>query len=151
MRFFSLMMASAVGLSGPTAPAPVRYDPLLSIPPIAYRAVVQLVIDSATVEVRVRLHDDREITTIVHLRHVRAPDPGSSCPEERTAAEDAAGALTALLPAGSRVMLSAVGPDPLAGDVRARIWVWGAGDLGRWLWTWGHAVRVGEAGTWCGR
>ena len=83
-----------------------------------YPAEVLRIPDGDTFEARVKVWPGIDITTRVRLRGVDTPELKSRCPEERTKAEAARKALTAILAEGA-VEISRVSLDKFGGRVDA--------------------------------
>ena len=85
-----------------------------------FAATVERVIDGDSLAVRVSVWLGLEVSTIVRLRGVDAPELAGRCPEERRRAAVAREALAALVAAGT-VSLSAVETDKYGGRVIADV------------------------------
>lgn len=85
-----------------------------------FAATVERVIDGDSLAVRVSVWLGLEVSTIVRLRGIDAPELAGRCPEERRRAAAAREALAALV-AGGAVSLAAVETDKYGGRVVADV------------------------------
>lgn len=90
--------------------------------PGPYAATLVRVVDGDTFETRVRIWFGDEISTLVRIRGIDAPELHARCDGERQGAEAAREALGLLL-AGHEIELSDVAPDKYFGRVVANVWV----------------------------
>ncbi len=114
-------------------------------------AAVIRVIDGDTLEVRARVWVGNDITTLVRLRGVDAPERQGACPAERRLAARARRFVVDLV-AGGPVALRRVGLGKYAGRVVADVALIDGLDLGTALARAGLArpYRGGRRGDWCG-
>ncbi|MDP2357711.1 MAG: thermonuclease family protein [Beijerinckiaceae bacterium] len=82
------------GERGTPAPSPRR----MAGP---YRAEAIRVVDGDTFEARLRIWFNQEVTVLIRLEGVDAPEMKGRCPQERRLAQDARDALTAILTSGA--------------------------------------------------
>jgi endonuclease YncB( thermonuclease family) len=88
--------------------------------PGPFAATVERVIDGDSLAVRVSVWLGLEVSTIVRLRGIDAPELAGRCPEERRRAAAARDALATLV-AGGTVSLAAVETDKYGGRVVADV------------------------------
>ena len=117
LRRVSLAPAASALLVLVLAVVPARAAERLSGP---FAATVERVIDGDSLSVRVSVWLGLEVSTIVRLRGVDAPELAGRCPEERRRAAAAREALAALVSDGT-VSLAAVETDKYGGRVVADI------------------------------
>jgi micrococcal nuclease len=131
----------------PPSPAALRADPAAGL---AFPAEVIRVLDGDTLEARVRVWPGLDITTKVRLRGIDAPEMRARCADERSKAEAARDALSALLARG-RVTITHVSLGKYGGRVLAEISVRDAGNVAEALLTGGHVRRYsgGRWESWC--
>lgn len=121
-RLLILPASLAAALAGiPAFPAEGREQL-----PGPFAAMVERVIDGDSLAVRVSVWLGLEVSTIVRLRGIDAPELAGRCPEERRRAAAARDALATLV-AGGTVSLAAVETDKYGGRVVADV----ADDSGR--------------------
>lgn len=85
-----------------------------------YLATIERVIDGDSLAVRVKIWLGLDVSTIVRLRGIDAPELAGRCPEERRRAVAARDALAGLV-AGGSVSLAAVETDKYGGRVVADV------------------------------
>ncbi len=141
-RFAAALIASATAdfsaaVGAETIPGPVP-------------AAVVRVIDGDTLEVRARVWVGTEITTLVRLQGVDAPERNGACPAERRLAARARRLVVDLV-AGGPVALRRIRLGKYAGRVVADVTVADGLDLGTALARAGLArpYRGGRRGDWC--
>jgi endonuclease YncB( thermonuclease family) len=124
--------------------------PAASSPSQSWRGQVLRVIDGDTVEARVQTWPGQEVVTLVRLRGIDTPELAGGCPQEKLRAEEARGALTALI-GGRGIVVSEVGPDKFYGRVVARVVTADGIDAGQALLEQGLArfYARGQRGNWC--
>jgi endonuclease YncB( thermonuclease family) len=155
----SLLLAGAcfaAGLGLGTAALPgraVRNDPVpvSSVLRGVQPAQVLRVVDGDTFEARVRIWPGMDVTTLVRLRGVDAPELRARCAEERSKALAARDALARLLQEGA-VEVARVAQDKYGGRVDADVSTAQTPDVAQALIAAGVARRYdgGKRGTWCG-
>ncbi len=123
--------------------------------PIAGPVVAQLVrvIDGDTFEARIRIWFGQEITTLIRLRNIDAPELKARCPAEAQLAGQARQTLEDILRSGS-ITLSHITLDKFGGRVIASVHVMNGGasdDAGLLLLAGGYARRYrgGVRRGWC--
>ena len=137
---------------------PILFAALLAVCPPAsaaetlagpYAAEVLRIVDGDTVEVRVRIWLGVDVTTLVRIRDIDAPELHGHCPGEPEAARAARSHLAALL-ADGRVRLGAVGHDKYGRRVDATLHLPSGVDVGQEMIASGHArpTRRGRV-KWC--
>lgn len=133
---------------GPQMPATER-TPIVGA--TAYPVDVLRIIDGDTFEARVRVWPGLEITTKVRLRDIDAPELRARCAEERTKAEAARAALSALLAEGD-IRISNVTLDKYGGRVVAGAATRRTSDVSQALLATGYVRRYdgGRRESWCG-
>lgn len=94
-----------------------------------YQAQVERVIDGDSLLVRVRIWLGQEVSTIVRIRGVDAPELKGSCAEERAGAEEARRFIEETLRDGG-VVLVAIENDKFGGRVIAQVFADGGTDVG---------------------
>lgn len=120
-----------------------------------FEAQVLRIVDGDTFEARIRVWFGQDITTLVRLRGLDAPELASRCPEEGRRAEAARDHLTLLLTSGA-LRLRDVSRDKYGGRVVATAIVAddaaGADDVATLMLASGHARRYdgGRRASWCG-
>ena len=113
------------------------------------------VIDGDTFEGRLRIWFGQEITTLVRLRNIDAPELKSRCDSEAKLALEARGTLEEILQSGT-VLLSEIGLDKYAGrvvaDVSVRVGGYQSDDVGELMLAGGYARPYGggKRAGWCG-
>ena len=114
-------------------------------------AQVLRVIDGDTFEARVRIWPGMDVTTLVRLRGVDAPELRGRCVGERAQALAARDALMTLLREGA-VAVARVTQDKYGGRVDADVSTAQTADVGQALIAAGVARRYdgGKRGGWCG-
>jgi endonuclease YncB( thermonuclease family) len=110
--------------------------------PGPYAAEILRVIDGDTVEARVRVWLGQDLTTLVRIRGIDAPEIHGHCPGEPEAAAAASAHLAKLLGDG-RVWLSHIGHDKYGRRVDAAMALPSGEDVGDRMVAAGHAVRAG--------
>ncbi len=85
-----------------------------------YTVEILKVVDGDTFEARVRVWFGQEITTLVRIRGIDAPELHARCPQELQGAQTARTELEAFLRSGT-IILSDVGLDKYAGRVLASV------------------------------
>jgi endonuclease YncB( thermonuclease family) len=120
--------------------APASAAELLAGP---YAAEVVRIIDGDTVEARVHVWLDTDVTTLVRIRGIDAPELHGRCPGEREAAAAARANLEALL-GGGRVWLTEIGHDKYGRRVVAMVRLPSGADAGERMLAAGHAAAVGS-------
>jgi endonuclease YncB( thermonuclease family) len=153
----------ALGILAAATVRPVQSTVVLPAAPVArpssatesttvpgYPAEVIRVVDGDTFEARVRVWPGMDITTKVRLRGIDAPEMRARCAEERTKAEAARDALSALLARG-QVGISQVSLDKYGGRVLAAASACETGNVAQALLAAGHVRRYGggRRGSWC--
>jgi micrococcal nuclease len=151
----------AIGLAVQSRPAPAAVEPeprslsealaprsAPGQPPLP--ADVLRVIDGDTFEARVHVWPGLDITTKVRLRGIDAAELRARCPAERTKAEAARDALSAMLAEGA-VGVSAVALDKYGGRVVADVRTRAVANISQELLERGHArsYRGGRREGWC--
>jgi endonuclease YncB( thermonuclease family) len=101
------------------------------------------IIDGDTVEARVRVWLDTDVTTLVRIRGIDAPELRGHCPGERDAAAASRAHLETLLD-GGRVWLSDIGHDKYRRRVDATMTLPSGVDVGESMRTAGHAATAGR-------
>lgn len=81
----------------------------------AYDASVVRVVDGDTVNVRIAIWIDQELSASIRVRGIDTPELKGQCVSERALAQMALAHAGYLLPAGARVVLSNVGADKFGG------------------------------------
>jgi endonuclease YncB( thermonuclease family) len=150
--FAATMIGPVGGLRGvsetasPAPGLPARFAPMAKV----YPAEVIRVLDGDTFEARVRVWPGLDITTKIRLRGIDAPEMHARCPEERTMAEAARDALSALLAPGG-VGVSHVSLGKYAGRVIADASAYNTANISEALFAAGHARRYdgGRRQSWC--
>ncbi len=106
----------------PPAPAPAQHAPASARAPLPgpYRVRVLRVIDGDTFEAVVRVWFGQDVTTLVRLRNVDAPELKAQCPAEARLAESARAALADTLGSG-HVHLHDLGLDKYGGRIVASV------------------------------
>lgn len=138
MRFLALSAVLVAACFG--APA-CRAAEALSGP---IPAAVVRVLDGDTFEAKVRLWLDIQLTVLVRIDGIDAPELSSRCPEERKAAMAARAYLSTLLAPGL-VTLSAIRHDKYAGRVVAGVRLPSGETVGQSLLASGHALATAGA------
>jgi len=103
-----------------------------------YPAAIVRVIDGDTVEARVRIWLGQDLTVLVRIRDIDAPELHGHCPGEPEAAAAARSHLIALLGEGA-VRLSAIHYDKYGRRIDAAIGLPDGSDIGRAMLASGHA------------
>jgi endonuclease YncB( thermonuclease family) len=160
-RFGLLRAADEAGMRGEGArhgaqrpasslPGASAEMPATSSPSQAWRGQVLRVIDGDTIEARVQTWPGQEVVTLVRLRGIDTPELAGGCPQEKLRAEEARGALTALI-GGRGIVVCEVGPDKFYGRVVARVVTADGIDAGQALLEQGLArfYARGQRGNWC--
>lgn len=94
-----------------------------------YQAQVERVIDGDSLLVRVRIWLGQEVSTIVRIRGIDAPELKGACEEERAGAQEARRFIEQQLVGGS-VTLAAIESDKFGGRVIAQVFAPGDVDVG---------------------
>lgn len=117
----------------------------------AYRGQVLRVLDGDTIEARITIWPGHDVTTLVRLRGIDAPELDGACRSEITQATRARDMLAALL-AGGTAVISEVTRDKYGGRVVAHIAGDNGTDVGMQLMTQGlaSAYTRGRRRNWCG-
>ena len=133
--------------AAPAAP-PVSINPQTALG--THPADVLRVLDGDTFEARVRVWPGLDITTKIRLRGIDAPELKARCAEERTKAETARDALTAMLAEGG-VAVAHVGLDKYGGRVLADAATRTTPDIGAAMLAKGFARAYGggRRESWC--
>lgn len=97
--------------------------------PGPYQARVERVIDGDSLLVRVRIWLGQEVSTIVRIRGVDAPELKGRCAEEREGAEAARRFIEEALTGGD-VVLATIENDKFGGRVIAQVFAPGGEDVG---------------------
>ncbi len=115
-----------------------------------YFAQVERVIDGDSLLVRVRIWLGQEVSTIVRLRGIDAPELKGRCDSERAGAEAAQRFLTDAV-AGGEVTLAAIENDKFGGRVIAQVLAPGGVDVGAAMVAQGLARHYagGRREGWC--
>ncbi|HRE60087.1 MAG TPA: thermonuclease family protein [Micropepsaceae bacterium] len=118
--------------------------------PGPYQARVERVIDGDSLLVRVRIWLGQEVSTIVRIRGVDAPELKGRCAQERTGAEAARRFIEEALTGGD-VVLAAIENDKFGGRVIAQVFASGGTDVGAALVSAGLARSYdgGRRAGWC--
>jgi endonuclease YncB( thermonuclease family) len=121
--------------------------------PGPYPAEVIRVLDGDTFEARVRVWFGQEITTLVRIRGIDAPELNGKCGDELRSAQASREALTAMLERG-RPHLRDVSLDKYAGRVVASVSIAGSSDGGDVAATmiasgWARPYSGGRREAWC--
>ena len=142
-----LIAGAAVGPGRPLSAVPAVPAVLGGTQP----AQVLRVIDGDTFEARVRIWPGMDVTTLVRLRGVDAPELRGRCVGERAQALAARDALMTLLREGA-VAVARVTQDKYGGRVDADVSTARTVDVGQALIAAGVARRYdgGKRGSWCG-
>lgn len=113
-----LSSRKAAAYAAPSTSPPTRPVEKPAVSHANHPVQVVRVLDGDTFEARVNVWPGIDITTKVRLRGIDAPELRARCAEERTRAQSARDALTALLAEGA-VGISRVTPDKYGGRVVA--------------------------------
>ncbi|MFM2041892.1 MAG: hypothetical protein RLY86_468 [Pseudomonadota bacterium] len=116
------------------------------------RAEVLKVVDGDTLDVKVRIWLDQEVTTRVRLDGIDTPESRSRCQAEKDMARQARGRLESLVrDARSTVLLRDITHDKFGGRVRAKVVLADGTDIADALIREGHARRYmgGARQPWC--
>jgi endonuclease YncB( thermonuclease family) len=127
------MLVAAVLAAAPAHAAEVLAGP--------YPAEIVRIVDGDTVEARVRVWLGVDVTALVRIRGIDAPELRGRCPGEPQAAEAARDHLAAML-AGGRVWLSEIGHDKYGQRVNARLRLASGADVAEAMLAAGHALAA---------
>jgi endonuclease YncB( thermonuclease family) len=118
--------------------------------PGPYPAAVERVVDGDTLGVRVAIWLGQELSVLVRIRGIDAPELRGRCDGEKTRARDAASALQRLVTEGA-VVLTRIEGDKYFGRVVADVATPEGGDIGAALVAGGHARAYdgGARRSWC--
>lgn len=143
---FSAATLAGIVLTLPTASPALPAEML----PGPYHAEVERVVDGDTLAVRVSVWLGQELSVLVRIRGIDAPEIRARCPRERALARAAADHLTALV-AGRPVNLTNVAGGKYYGRVVADAESAGSGDLAQAMVVPGLARRYhgGAREVWC--
>ena len=143
----SAFVAAVLAGSLATAPARAAAAQVLAGP---YLGAVERVVDGDTIAVRVTVWLQQDLTVLVRLRGIDAPEMRGRCTDERLRAEAATTALAELV-AGGSVVLSEIEGDKYFGRVLADVATPEGADVGRALIERGFARAYdgGTRGGWC--
>jgi endonuclease YncB( thermonuclease family) len=122
------------------AATPVSAAEILAGP---YPAEIMRVLDGDTVEARVRVWLDTDVTTLVRIRGIDAPELHGHCPGERDAARASRAHLEMLLGSGP-VWLSDIGHDKYGRRIDATMTLPSGVDVGESMRDAGHAAAAGH-------
>ena len=143
------------GLSQPTPALPLKQTAAIALRraplPGPYPVEIIRILDGDTFEARVRVWFGQEITTLVRIRGIDAPELKGRCGDELRGAEASRDALAKLLAAGAP-MLRDVALDKYGGRVVASVAVSGAvDDISAAMIASGRARAYGggRRDTWC--
>ena len=87
----------------------------------SYSAVVTRVVDGDTVNGVVTIWIDQRVTTSIRVRGIDTPELKGACDSERALAQMAKSQVENLLPAGSTITISNIGPDAYQGRIDADV------------------------------
>ncbi len=143
IRTIAAYLASAVACTSSASSAQILSGP--------YAAEVERVVDGDTIGARVAIWINQDLSVLVRIRGIDAPELRGRCASER---ERARAALLALerLASGGRVVLTEIEGDKFFGRVVADVATGAGEDVGAALVAGGHA-RLYDGGArqgWCG-
>ena len=146
IRSAVLVLLALAAASGVAAERESRSEAL----PGPYLAVVERVVDGDTLSVRVTVWLDLDLSVLVRVRGIDAPELRGRCESEVRRAKAAAAALSRLI-AGGAVVLTEIEGDKYFGRVVADVVTPAGQDVGAALLASGHARRYsgGSRGGWC--